>query len=182
MDGGHDFISSDEAVGLRYFMVDDVADVTEACQDPEIVSWTATIPTPYTQAHARGWIGLHEDWRRHGSAHHFAIIDRSDGRASGSIGLESLLQPPVQVGYWVAPWARNRGFASRAVRLASAWAFDNLGCQEIMLVTKVGNGPSERVAQNGGFELLDELDEYHPENARSSDASVVRRWVLRQDV
>lgn len=45
---------SDGVVSLRRFTLDDVAEVTRALQDPEIVKWTASIPTPYAESDAKG--------------------------------------------------------------------------------------------------------------------------------
>jgi hypothetical protein len=40
--------------------LDDVLDVTRACQDPEIPRWTAGIPHPYEEHHALEWISRHD--------------------------------------------------------------------------------------------------------------------------
>jgi RimJ/RimL family protein N-acetyltransferase len=168
------FLASDELVGLRHFTLDDVEAVTAACQDSDIIRWT-TIPSPYTAAHATGFITLQEGWRADGSAFHFAIIDRSNGRLSGSIGLGSIKHPPAQVGYWVAPWARRRRFATHALRLVTTWAFEDLRLDTISLVTKIGNEASERVARNAGYVFSEDVPDYGPEN--SSDRFTVRRWV-----
>ena len=47
---------TDGVVTLRPLEPEDVAAVTKACQDPEIVRWTTEIPDGYTEEHARGWI------------------------------------------------------------------------------------------------------------------------------
>jgi hypothetical protein len=48
-----DWPLTDGVVGLRRFTLSDVAAVTAACQDPEIPRWTAGIPDPYEERHAR---------------------------------------------------------------------------------------------------------------------------------
>jgi RimJ/RimL family protein N-acetyltransferase len=178
MTAGAGFVVRDEVVGLRYFELADVDDVTAACQDPEIIRWTATIPSPYTSAHARGWIERHEQWRRQGSAVHFAIVDPVDGKLSGAISLDSLQRPPIQVGYWVAGWARDRGFASHALRLVSSWGFETLRCEAITLVTKVGNERSERVAANGDYRFVERVVDYQPANA--TETFTVKLWTRRR--
>jgi hypothetical protein len=50
---------ADGVVTLRAFTSGDVPAVTAACQDPEISRWTATIPWPYDEDHARTWIATH---------------------------------------------------------------------------------------------------------------------------
>jgi RimJ/RimL family protein N-acetyltransferase len=171
---GQDFVVSDELVGLRHFTLDDVDGITAACQDREIIRWT-TIPSPYTVEFATAFVTLQDGWRAEGSAFHFAIVDRRDGGLSGSIGLDSIQQPPAQVGYWVAPWARRRGFATHALRLVTTWAFKSLRLDAISLVTKVGNNASERVAANSGYVFSEEVTDDVPANV--AERFTVRRWV-----
>ena len=55
------------------------------------------------------------------------------------------------VGYWLAPAARGRGLATRAVRLVAAWAFTDPTLERLELMTLVGNDASGRVALRAGF-------------------------------
>src|SRR2546425_5575528 len=105
---------------LRPFRLDDVPDVTAACQDPEIVRWTASIPSPYEESHARAWIETHDDLRRDGLVFPFAVVEPSD-RLVGCISLIRRGLPPdrAAVGYWVAAWARNQRVATRALVVLS---------------------------------------------------------------
>jgi RimJ/RimL family protein N-acetyltransferase len=128
---------------LRPFHLDDVPAVTAACQDREISRWTVSIPWPYEERHARSWIETHEWLREEGSAFPFAITDRRSGQLLGSIGIEHAGDPPGagDVGYWVAASARNRGVATEALEMISAWAFQRLRLDRIHLVTKTGTWP-----------------------------------------
>jgi RimJ/RimL family protein N-acetyltransferase len=58
-----------------------------------------------------------------------------------------------EIGYWLAADARGRGLATRAVRLATGWAFDGLGMARIYLPHVVGNEASCRVATRCGYRL-----------------------------
>src|ERR1700722_13125096 len=114
---------SDGAVTLRRFTFDDVAVVTEACQDPEIPRWTAGIPEPYEEHHAREWIALHDRfWDQEGRAA-FAFCDASSGELHGSMTLAEVdfAARSAVAGYWAAPWGRNRGVTTRALTLACRW-------------------------------------------------------------
>jgi RimJ/RimL family protein N-acetyltransferase len=173
---------ADDLVALRDFTDADVNDVAAACNDPEIARWTATIPVPYTEDHARSWIAQHEAWRRDERAHVFAIVGHGDRRIGGSIALESLDAPPVQVGYWVAPWSRDRGYASHALALVCRWAFDHLDVDRLELVTKTGNVRSERVALHAGFERETSKVGYRPHNARDETTHDVTCWALQRPV
>jgi RimJ/RimL family protein N-acetyltransferase len=170
---------SDDLIVLRPFTLDDVPDVTAACQDPEIVRWTARIPSPYTQDDARSWISGHEDLRDQRAAFIFAIVNRADRRLSGSISVEHIGVPSEGglFGYWVAPWARNRGFARRALRLLSEWALAVGGFDALHLTTMIGNTASERVAEACGFVVVDEVIDFaHPGD--DDNTYHVKRWTL----
>lgn len=165
----------DDLVGLRAMVPADAVAIMEACQDDEIIRWTS-IPSPYTLEFAHTFISLAAQWRAEGSSFQFAVINLGDGSFAGTIGLDAVLRPPAQVGYWIAPWARRQGFASRALTLVTSWAIRELGVETIELVTKIGNEASERVAGNAGFAFVDEIAEHQP--MYGSETVRVRRWAL----
>jgi len=55
------------------------------------------------------------------------------------------------IGYGVRAEVRGRGVATRAVRLVSAWAFEECGVQRLQLRADVLNAASQRVAERAGF-------------------------------
>jgi RimJ/RimL family protein N-acetyltransferase len=139
---------TDGVVELRRFELSDVTQVTQACQDPEISRWTTTIPWPYEERHAREWIARHDAAWSGGTFAPFAYCDVTNGAFLGSITLSGIDRErrSAMVGYWAAPWARNRGATTRTLRLVCDWGFESLDLQLIELVTKVGNVASEHVA------------------------------------
>ena len=163
----------DELVRLRPFVPADAVAIASACQDAEIARWTS-LPSPYTLDHARQFVTLQEQWRAEGSAFHFAVIDRRDASLGGSIGLDAIQRPPALVGYWVAPWARRQGFATRALPLVTSWALQSLHLNVVELVTKIGNEPSERVAANAGYKCSEELADHS--QGHGTHTIRVRRW------
>jgi RimJ/RimL family protein N-acetyltransferase len=56
-----------------------------------------------------------------------------------------------EIGYVVAPSARGRGVATRALRLLTDWGFSGLGLERIELWIDVDNPASERVAERAGY-------------------------------
>ena len=142
---------ADEAVLLRPPSPADVPEIAAACTDPEIARWTM-VPTPYTPAHARRFVAQARRWWRTGrTGAIFAIVERSSGRLVGMIGLEPAEPGLAEVGYWVAPGARRRGYATRAVRLVSTWAFADPTLVRLELHTMLGNEASGAVAVKAGF-------------------------------
>ncbi len=143
---------SDGVITLRPFRADDAPAIVSACQDPEIQRWIPIIPVPYAEVDARGFILMTLEAWHEGTGYEFAIADAATDRYIGSIGLH--LGPNARrhaVGYLVAPEARGRGVAVRALRLVTRWGFDQLGIQRLALWTLPGNIRSQRVAEKAGF-------------------------------
>jgi RimJ/RimL family protein N-acetyltransferase len=57
----------------------------------------------------------------------------------------------VDIGYWLLPQARGRGFATRALKLVAAWSFTTLAIERLQLWTDPENVKSQRVAERAGF-------------------------------
>jgi RimJ/RimL family protein N-acetyltransferase len=171
---------TDGEVTLRPFTVADVPAVTTACQDPEINRWTASIPWPYEEEHASGWIATHEaSWQR-GEGAELAITAARDGRLLGSLGLLPIDWDlrAVTAGYWVVASERGRGVATRALCLGRDWALGTLGLATVELVTMVGNVTSQRVAQKAGFSLIEEIAKWE-HRATPGRTYQVQRWQCR---
>jgi RimJ/RimL family protein N-acetyltransferase len=68
--------------------------------------------------------------------------------------------------WWIFPSYRRRGFASRAVRLATHYAFQALGVREIEALVESDNLASLGVVRNTGFVAFEEAQEGHPRLVR----------------
>jgi signal transduction histidine kinase len=175
-----DPLLGDEVILLRPPVPADAAAIAAACADPEIARWIP-VPVPYTIEDARAFIeGATEDWSTGASAT-FAIVDRARDELLGMVGLHRGDRPGrVSVGYWLAPGARGRGAATRAVRLVVAWAFADPGLTRLELTTLVGNDASGRVATRAGFRREGILRGYLPFRAHLVD--VVMYAIVRGDL
>ncbi|CAB4931552.1 MAG: GNAT family N-acetyltransferase [Actinobacteria bacterium] len=168
--GGTPPILSDGVVLLRPPGPQDAPDITEACQDPDIVRWT-TVPTPYTLEDAHIWIAEHgvgehsvgEDSVEEHSVEEHSVerwwgaptwaITLGGGRWGGTVDLRLDGAGGAEVGYLVAPWLRGNQVATRALRLACGWAFMALKLEVIRWYANVGNEPSRTVATKVGFRV-----------------------------
>jgi RimJ/RimL family protein N-acetyltransferase len=127
--------------------------------------WTG----PRNEDEAALWLsGQERGWER-GDWLTFAVLDASQNRAVGHIGLKNRAGGQVGIGdrgeisYWTAPDARGRGIASAAVRAVTHWAFTRFGADRlpgIMLVHDLDNPASCRVAAKSGYPFR----EYSPAN------------------
>jgi RimJ/RimL family protein N-acetyltransferase len=144
----------DGVISLRPWRAADAPAVHEACQDPEIPRFVP-VPQPYTLDDARWFVANALEESTAGPSAHFAIVDPGTDRMLGAIsrhGPRPESRHRAAIGYWLAPWARGRGVATRAVRLLVDWSFATTGIIRMELYTDVANERSGRVALRAGFE------------------------------
>lgn len=143
-----------DGIVLRQFEDTDIDDMVIAVNDPETQRFPQGLPSPYTREEAARWAlrRVPAAWAT-GGGHHFAIGDPATGRLLGSIGLgpTQLGGHAAGVGYWVAPWARRQGVATKATRTLADWAFGH-GFGRLELTTDLANDVSQRVALAAGFQ------------------------------
>ena len=143
----------DAEVVLRPWVEADADDVFRACQDADIQRFT-NVPVPYLREHAESFVGPFQRsvWADRTGAG-FAVTAAADGALQGACGLVGLDVAGRRsgVGYWIAPWARGQGVASRAVRLLSDWALAELGLHEVYAEVEESNAASRRAAERAGF-------------------------------
>jgi RimJ/RimL family protein N-acetyltransferase len=137
---------------LRPYRPEDVEPVLRACQDPDIQRWIGVLPVPYTRADAEEFV-TGTAVRERAAGRGLSTAVEADGELVGSCGLmrftEGRLGP--EVGYWIAPWARGRGYATEAATALSGWALGH-GAPRVHLFTDVANVASQGVAVRAGFQ------------------------------
>jgi RimJ/RimL family protein N-acetyltransferase len=141
---------TDGVVVLRRWRLDDAPAVFAACQDPLIARFIP-IPQPYTEAVARGFIeARRRDWESD-DERSFAITDAETDEVLGSIARHGPWRHRATFGFWLAPGARGRGVATRALQLLVDWTFATTDAIRLDLYTDMENDASGRVAQRAGF-------------------------------
>jgi RimJ/RimL family protein N-acetyltransferase len=149
---------------LRPWTMDDVPAIVAACNDPEIQRYLPMVPHPYTEEDARAFV---RGEIPNIGQHQFAITD--DRKVVGSIGLGvNDSSHNAAIGYWCAVEARGRGLTTRALRLLSRYALDELGVERLELITDPDNVASQRVAEKVGFQREGVLRSHllHPDGRR----------------
>ena len=142
---------TDGAVTLRPWRPGDARAVFAACQDPLIARFVP-IPQPYTEADARRFVEIRaRDWDAD-DERSFAIVDPATGDLLGAIARHGPVGHRATFGYWLAPEARGRGVATRALRLVADWTLATTGAIRLDLWTDLENDASRRVALRAGFE------------------------------
>lgn len=142
---------SDGVVSLRPWRIGDAPAVAAACQDPRIPRWIP-IPQPYTMADAVAFVsGEFEHWEK-GHAP-FAVVDARTDVLLGAMTLHPARGHVAEIGYWLAPGARGRGVATRALLLLVHWAFDSRPLDRLEIFHAAGNDASGAVARRAGFQF-----------------------------
>ncbi|NJC64956.1 GNAT family N-acetyltransferase [Planosporangium flavigriseum] len=143
---------SDGTVTLRPIGVEDTEDVLRTHQLPEVVA-AQMPPEPFTpERAARRCAHAESNWLA-GAQATLSIRDAVTDAFAGEIGLYYAEPPTGQamIGYDLDPAWRGRGYASRAVRLLTAWAFERTGIARIIAGTAPENIASQRVLEAAGF-------------------------------
>ena len=139
---------TDGVVTLRLWEPDDAAWYAEQAHDPDILRFTNE-PEDLDEQTVRDAI---EEMMRTREAYGVVITDAVTGERLGNAGLAPAKGAPEagSVAYWLAPTARGRGAATRAVRLLTEWARE-IGMPRVELHAHVDNVDSQRVAERAGF-------------------------------
>ena len=142
---------ADDRVRLRRWSYDDLACVEAASTDPDIPTGT-TVPAVYTEREGRAFI--ERQWSRNdtGNALALALASTGSGEALGQVYLALIgVARECRLGYWVVPDQRRKGFASRAIRLASTWVLTTTDTYRLVAEVHPDNVASIRLLETCGF-------------------------------
>jgi RimJ/RimL family protein N-acetyltransferase len=136
---------------LRPFRPTDVDTAYRACQDIDLQRWLTALPSPYTREAAVEFVTAIAPRGREAGTDLGCAIE-VDGEMVGSCGAHHLTTGRLgpEIGYWIAPWARRRGYAAEAARALADWAIGH-GAPRVHLFTDVDNKASQSVAVRAGF-------------------------------
>ena len=154
---------SDDVVTLRPWSTDDAEFMAEAFADPAIRRYNGVLdrlgcPAPPlsiadSQAVIEEFASRWREFSTSGTASGvaFAIVDGGSGDLVGCCGVDDWSNADVaQFGYWIAPRARGRGYATRSALLMTRWLF-GLGAARVFLTIVAENQASVAVARRAGF-------------------------------
>ena len=143
----------DGVVRLREWADEDSAWYAGSVRDPLIQRFTTESPTLDAGQVLAAIVGL----RAAGDAEGFVICDAVTGERLGNIALRHDGRAG-EVSYWVAPGARGRGVATRALALFSSWCFQAVALEELRLCVHRENVASQRAALRAGYQRAPERD------------------------
>jgi RimJ/RimL family protein N-acetyltransferase len=144
---------SDDVVLLRRLSMDDV-DAWLLGEDDEQIRWFE-FPGPATRGHVeRAIAAWHESWAREGPVRQWGVRVRPEQVLAGGVELRDLGASGVNLSYVIFPAYRRRGLATRASRLALAYAESVLGASSAVIKIVEGNEASIGVARNLGAAIV----------------------------
>jgi len=171
---------ADDQIRLEPLVQGDVHEMLGVVDDSDIVRFTRLPTSGVDEPWVSRWIGRYEEGWGDGSRAGFAIRG-DDGSLFGFAALVELDldHGEGEIGYLVAPAARGRGIARRAVDLLTRWGFDELGLERIELRIEPENVGSVKVAERAGYRLDGVLRNVHFKEGVRVDLGVWSR--LRTD-
>lgn len=131
---------------LRHWVDADAAWYVRQVQDAQIYRFTTERPS-LTMREFRKAL---ENLRGNDDALGFVVVDSASGARLANVAA-SRHGPVAEVSYWVAPAARGKGVASRALRALCEQVRHNWAVTEIRLYTHAENIASQRVAERAGL-------------------------------
>jgi len=142
---------------LRPAWPEDVAAIADAVGRCEVTTALSHVPFIHVGVDARDWIGVE---RRRSDASWLILSHEHDyPRIVGGIGLSRCLREGgQQLGYWLTPEARGRGYATEAGRAVVDAARRALGLQRLTATHWHDNPSSGRVLQKLGFRRTGDAD------------------------
>jgi precorrin-6A synthase len=129
----------------------DVAALRRVYSDPDVQKWMGWSSGLASNEDARTNIErAAREWEQ-GTWAVFRIVDAATDEVVGGVNLRFAEHETAEVSYFLRAGARGGGLATRAVRLVTRWAFDELGIERVELRVHPDNKPSRRVAERAGF-------------------------------
>ncbi len=137
---------------LRFFNMDDAADVQRLAGAREIADTTLNIPHPYEDGMADQWIASHKAEYEEGTSVIFAVVLRDSLQLIGAIGLTiDRSAEKGDLGYWIGKSFWSQGFCTEAAGAVLDFGFTTLGLNRISARHFARNPASGRVMKKIGM-------------------------------
>jgi len=157
---------------LRALLYTDAERFAELAGGRDVADSTLPIPHPLSLSMAKSMITANAASFQRGASVHFAIERRDAPGLVGCTELRDLDREHrrAELGFWVAPEQRGRGYATEAAREVVRYAFAKLGVNRVYATCMVRNPAAECVLQKVGMKKEGVLRER------------IRRWEVFEDV
>jgi ribosomal-protein-alanine N-acetyltransferase len=162
---------SDGYVELRPAAERDIPEILIAFQDDPTMHLRLGMEKPPSGAQLGDRSERAESRREAGEGVDLTILELGSDVCRGRVGVEriSWRHRRAELGLWLAPQARGRGLAPRALRLAADWLFSACGLERVEVQTEPDNEAMLRTAQAAGFTREGILRSYLREHGKRTD-------------
>lgn len=146
-------------ITLRQPQLNDIERLVQLCAKSDVLDWTP-LPAPYTHEVATTFVTetVPKAWAN-GTQNIWAICktENDSSLLLGMVGLHNIADGSAEIGYWISPTARGKGYVLAAVQLALNYAFapkpSGLELEHISWHSLAGNAASAAVARRSGFQF-----------------------------
>jgi RimJ/RimL family protein N-acetyltransferase len=162
---------SDGVVELRLAADRDIPETLIAHQDDSGLHLALGMDRPPSGAElGRGYEQAPAE-REAGTSLKLSIVEPGSDDCRGQLDVHNVRwdQQRAELGIWVAPQVRGRGYATRALRLAAGWLFDVCGFERLALLTESESQEMLGAARAAGFVQEGVLRSYGREHGRRID-------------
>jgi RimJ/RimL family protein N-acetyltransferase len=158
-----------DGIVLRAFGPADVAMLRDLATDPYL-SLIGSLPANASESEALAFIDRQHERLTRGAGYSFCVADEA-GAAVGTAGLwvAQLTFGRASAGYSVAPFARGRGIAARALRALTVFGWTLPELFRIELYVESWNTGSVRTAETAGYVREGLLRSHQPIGDRRAD-------------
>lgn len=113
--------------------------------------------------------------RAHGTRVTFTVVEPPADVCRGQVNVHHTDwdNQRAELGLWLAPQVRGRGWAPAALALACQWLFSACGFERLQLVTEPDNEPMIRAARRAGFVAEGTLRGYLVERGKRIDVVIL---------
>lgn len=143
----------DGDVTVRLFAERDIPEILIAYQDDPTLHHRLGLERPPTGAQLGSESERADAERIAGQRILLSIVATGDDVCRGRTIAENFEwdHRRAELGVWVAPQFRDRGYARRAVRLVAEWLFETCAMERLEVLIEPDNAPMLRVADAAGF-------------------------------
>ena len=139
-----------ERLLLRPQEAADISSLVPLLNDFEVAKNLASVPHPYTEEDARGFLARGANDRATGVAYPFALVTKGANALIGGCGLRLRDNGIFEIGYWIGRPYWGQGYASEAARRVAAFAFGELKAETLSAGWFHDNPASGRVLEKLG--------------------------------
>lgn len=173
---------SDGSVALRLGAERDIPEILIAFQDDPLLHVTRGLDRPPSGAELGRRYERAEMGRETGRHVSLTILEPGSDACRGEILTTDVdwRHARAELGMWLAPQARGRGLAPRALKLAAAWLLAETPLERLQIITEPDNEPMLATARRAGFVYEGVLRAYTRERGARVDCAILS--LLRRDL